>query len=73
MVHVEMQEKNKKQTPITAHVSVINNRSGHVDAGTVVMEAVHHCSAQGLQPLQDSPEPHRERGGERERIDELVR
>lgn len=59
MVHVEVQDK--KQTPITGHVSVVNNRSGHVDAGTAVMEAVHHCSAQGLQPLQDSPEQERKR------------
>lgn len=71
MAHVEV--RGKKQTPITAHVSVINNRSGHVDAGTAVMEAVHHCSAQGLQPLQDSPEPHRERERGGERIDVLVR
>jgi len=55
-----LRSRKKKQTPITAHVSVINNRSGHVVAGTAVMEAVHHCSAQGLQPLH-SPEPHRER------------
>lgn len=48
--------------PITACVSVINNGVDSSEGGRAVMEAVHQCSAQGLQftPGEHSPE-HQER------------
>lgn len=48
----------RSEIPITACVSVINNTVDSLEVGKAVMEAVHQCSAQGLQftPEEHSPE-----------------
>ena len=57
-VSTRAQYRCRSEIPITACVSVINNSVDSSEGGRAVMEAVHQCSAQGLQftPGEHSPE-----------------